>query len=198
MTFALMLYFAPLDREDPREPHEAHLRCAVVRLTEVAEDAGGTRGRHDPAVPLLSHRHPCRASHVERALQVHVDHRVEQRRVHVVEGLVAEDAGVVDHDVDAAERVERSLDDPGSALGRGDRVRVGDRDAAERLDLLGGGVRRAFGSAGAVDAAAEVVDHDLGAPRREEEGVLTAEPSARAGDDRNFSVVTEVSHGGRR
>ncbi len=70
--------------------------------------------------------------------------------------------------------------------------------AAEPLDLLRGGLRGALGAAGAVDAAAEVVDHDLRAAGREEQGVLAAEPSARAGDDRNLAVETEISHGGRR
>ena len=64
------------------------------------------------------------------------------------------------------------------------------------LDLLRGRVRRTLGPAAAVDAAAEVVDDDLGAARREEERVLATEAAARAGDDRNLAVESEVSHGG--
>ena len=63
--------------------------------------------------------------------------------VHVLERLVAQDAGVVDDDVDPAEGVERGLDDGLAALGRGDAVVVGDGLAAGGLDLvddlLGGG-----------------------------------------------------------
>ena len=63
---------------------------------------------------------------------MHVDDRVEQVGRHVVERLVAQDAGVVDDDVDPAERVERGLHDGLAALGRGDAVGVGDGLAAAR------------------------------------------------------------------
>jgi len=59
-----------------------------------------------------------------------------------VERLVPQDAGVVDDDVDRAELVEGRLDDGLAALGGGDAVRVGDGDAAEVVDLLGGLVGR--------------------------------------------------------
>ena len=76
-------------------------------------------------------------------------------------------------------------------------LRVGDRLAAGGLDLL-----RPPCCAGPSEppvpstAAAEVVDDDLRAARGEEERVLAAEAAARAGDDRNLAVETEVSHGG--
>ena len=61
----------------------------------------------------------------------------------------------------------------GAALGGGHAVVVGDGLAAGRLDLvdhlLGGGL----GAAGAVGGAAEVVDHEQGAPLGEVEGVAT-------------------------
>ena len=61
---------------------------------------------------------------------------VDQVGRHVVERLVAQDAGVVDHDVDGAERVDGRLHDGLAALGRGDAVAVGDGLAPERLDLV--------------------------------------------------------------
>ena len=59
-----------------------------------------------------------------------------------------------------AERVDRGLHDRLAALGRGDRVGVGDGLAAGRLDLVDDLLGRALVAAGAVDGAAEVVDHD--------------------------------------
>ena len=61
---------------------------------------------------------------------------LEQLGGHVVERLVAQDAGVVDDDVDRAERVERGLHDGLAALGGGHAVGVGDGLAAEAVDLL--------------------------------------------------------------
>ena len=46
-----------------------------------------------------------------------------------------------------------------------------------------------------VDRTAEVVDHDLRAARGEQQCVLAAETAARAGDDRNLVVESDVSHG---
>lgn len=43
-----------LDRQRARQPHQAHLRRAVVRLAEVAVNAGGRRGHDDPG-----HRRSC-------------------------------------------------------------------------------------------------------------------------------------------
>ena len=102
--------------------------------------------------------------------------------------------GVVHHDVDAAERVERALHDRGAALGGGDRVGVAHRLAAgvDDLgdDLLGRGRR----AAGAVDRAAEVVHHDARAAPGELERVAASETTAGAGDDRDLSVEAERIH----
>ena len=186
------------DGEHARQADEAHLRRPVVGLPEVAEDAGGRRRRHDAPVLLLAHVDPRRLGDVEGALQVHVEDRVQQVGVHVVERLVAQDAGVVDHDVDAAEGVERRLHDGLAALRRGDRVGVGDRLAARRLDLVDDELGRAGIAAGAVDGAAEVVDHDQRAAPPELQGVLATEPAAGARDDRHLAVETECCHGPAR
>ena len=154
-----------LDGEHPGEADEAHLRRAVVGLAEVAEDAGGRRRRHDAAVPcsrmwthagLVTLNAPFRCTSSTGS---------SRSGVHVVERLVAQDAGVVDHDVDAAEGVDRRLHDRLAALGRGDRVGVGDGLAAGRLDLVDDQLGRAGVAAGAVDGAAEVVDDDQRAAR---------------------------------
>ena len=65
----------------------------------------------------------------------------------LLERRVAEDAGVVDDDVDALPRVERGLDDLVAVL---DRVVVRDGLAARGLDLLDDLVRRGARLAAAV------------------------------------------------
>ena len=65
-----------------------------------------------------------------------------------------------------AERVDRGLHDGRAALGRGDRVGVGDGLAAGGLDLVDDVLGGALVAAGAVDRAAEVVDHDERAAAR--------------------------------
>ena len=184
-----------LDGEHAGEADEAHLGGAVVGLAEVAEDAGARRGVDDAAVALLAHVDPGRAGDVERALEVHVEHRVDQVGRHVVERLVAQDAGVVDDDVDLAERVDGGLDDGLAALGRGDGVVVGHGLAAGRLDLVDDlSARPRRRTAGAVDRAAEVVDDDQRAALGEQERVGAAEAAAGAGDDRDLAVEPEISH----
>ena len=71
----------------------------------------------------------------------------------------------MDEDVDPAEMLQRRVDDRLAARGGGHRLGARDRLAAGRDDLvdhLGG---RAGVGAVAGEAAAGVVDHDLGAPR---------------------------------
>src|SRR3546814_10257602 len=59
---------------------------------------------------------------IERAVEVNVDHRFPVVRGHLVKDRIAQDAGIVDHRVDAAEAVERALDDLLRAVGIGDAV----------------------------------------------------------------------------
>ena len=92
----------------------------------------------------------------------------------------------------------RRLHDGLAALGRGDGVGVGDGLAAGGLDLVDDRLRRAVLAAGAVDGAAEVVDHDQRAARGQQQGVLAAQPAAGAGDDRYLAVESEISHRQRR
>ena len=111
-----------------------------------------------------------------------------------MERLVAQDAGVVDDDVDAPVGVDRGLHDRLAALGRGDRVGVGDGLAARGFDLVDHLLGGAGVAAGAVDRAAEVVHHDERAPRGEQQRVLASEAATGARDDRYLAVETEISH----
>ena len=185
-----------LDREHVHEANQAHLRGAVVRLAEVAEDARARRRYHDPAVAVLLHRGERGLGDEERALQVHVDDRLEVLGLELGEALVAQDPGVVHEDVDPAEVVERGLDDRLAAFGRGDRVVVGCGLAAGLDDLLHGRVGHAAAAAAAVGRAAEVVHDDGRAAARELEGVGLAEAAARAGDHGHAAVETDLAHGG--
>jgi hypothetical protein len=122
------------------------------------------------------------------------DDGVPQVLRHVLEALVPQDPGVVDDDVDAAEGVEGRLDHGVGALRRGDAVRVGHRRTAERLDLLDHLLGRPGRGPGAVDGAPQVVDHDLGAPRGQQEGVLPSQTAAGAGDDRHLALEPDLRH----
>ncbi len=80
----------------------------------------------------------------EVALQVDAQHRVPLVLLHVHEHAVAQDARVVDEDVQPAEAIDGLLDHaPGAAEVR-DVLAVRDRLAAERLDLADDVVRRAL------------------------------------------------------
>ena len=149
---ALDVVLGALDGEHVREPDQAHLGGAVVALAEVAEDAGAGGREHDPAVVVLLHHAEGGLRDVERALQVHVEHDAEILGLELREGLVAQDAGVVDDDVDLAEVVDRGLHDRGAALGRRDGVVVGDGLAAGLVDLLHDLIGHARAGAGAVGA----------------------------------------------
>ena len=124
-----------------------------------------------------------------------VDDRVERLGRDVLERGVAQDAGVVHHDVDAPERVERALHDRGAPLGGGHGVGVAHRFATRVVDLGDDPFGRGRGAAGAVDRAAEVVDDDQRAATRQLERVAPAETTAGAGDDRDLSVEGERFHG---
>ncbi len=71
----------------------------------------------------------------ERALEMDVDDGIPFGLGHVREHPVAEDAGVVDDDVQIAEGVERRLHEPLGALEVGHALAVGDRLPTHRLDL---------------------------------------------------------------
>jgi len=131
---------------------------------------------------------------MEGALEVHVEHGVEQLRGQVVEGLVAQDAGVADDDVDPAERLQGGVHDRLPALDGGDGAGVGHGDPTQVLDLLGRLLGRAGRGAGAVRPPAEVVDDHPGAPGGQQQGVLAAQAPAGAGHDRHPAVEADVSH----
>jgi hypothetical protein len=121
-------------------------------------------------------------------------------REHVVELLVGirlelvevDDAGVVDHDIDAAERVERRLNDRlGSGL-RADVPVVADRGAACGRDVLHDLV--GHGPLVFSARADPVVDHDGRAALSEQHGVCPPEPAAGPGDDGDPPLQPQLVH----
>ncbi len=129
-----------------------------------------------PPVVLRAHRLPHRLGAVHGAHEVDVDDETEVGEVHLGEAPVAQDAGVVDEDVDPAPFLERRPDHLLHRVRVGHRRAAGDRLAAGGADLLGDGVRRGRRRAAvAVDHAAEIVDHHRRATRRECERVPATE-----------------------
>ena len=135
-----------VERHHLGEAHDAELGRRVVGLADVAHEPGRRRHVDDASPLLLAHVGRRGPGHREAALQVRVDDAVPLLLGHVEDHAVAQDARVVHHDVDAAEVIERGLDDALPALHGGDRIVVGDgRAPAEGLDLaddLIGGRRR--------------------------------------------------------
>ena len=151
-------------------------------MAEIAEDAGAGTGEDDAPVALFVHVRPDGVGDVGRAGEMHLHDEVELVQRHVLERLIAQNAGVVHQNVDATEGAKRI---GGNALGtvavRHGRL-VGDRIAAERLDFRHHFVR-GIASAAAIHAAAKVIHDHFGTALGELDGVAAANASARAGHD---------------
>ena len=126
--------------------------------------------------------------HVERALEVHGDHAVPLGLGHAGDEGVAQDAGVVDHHVEAAVGVDRHLDGPLGAVPGGDVLVGGDRLAAAVADDLDGLVGRAVVGALALGAGTGIADHHLGSLGGELHGLAPPDAPARPGDDGDLAV----------
>ncbi|MND54728.1 hypothetical protein D3C80_457920 [compost metagenome] len=105
--------------------------------------------------------------------------------LHLVEGLVAQDAGVVDHYIDPAEAVQGLFD---NALTVGDRVMVGHCRTTLFADLrhypVGGRGAGAF----AMGRTTQIVDHHPGTMPGKQQGMGAAQAAASAGDNHHFIV----------
>ena len=117
---------------------------------------------------------------------MHVDHVRPVRPAHLVEDDVAQDAGIVDQDIDAAERVDRGLDDLIGVLRFGDGERGGDGLPAGLFDGRDRLLRRTGIEAGALQTGADIADHHARAFPRQQFGDGATDPAPRPGDDGNF------------
>ena len=149
---------------------------------------------HEGAALLLAEM-PCGGVRdVEAAEQMHLDDELEVDHAHAVENAVAQDAGIVDHAVDPAECIERGLDDVRGGPRLGDAVEIGDRLAAVVADFVDHFLGRRRARALTFRAAAEVVDHNLGAFARRQQRDLAADAAPGAGDHDDFSRKRPARH----
>ena len=169
--------------DDPRHPGNAHLGRAVIGLADIAKQARGRGEEHIGPVVLLAEQLDGGAGHVERTAHVDVDHGVPLSFAHLVEHHVAQDAGGIDHRVQAAEFLLGLFDHAVDGVQVGDAVRIGDRFAARRTDFLSHRLSRARRAlVFALKAAAQIVDDDLGALLRGDQRTVTANAVTAAGD----------------
>ncbi len=138
----------------------------------------------DAPVVLLAHPRPDRLGGVHRAHDVHIQYAAEIIDRHFYEGTIAQDAGVVHRDVDAAEfRTGMG--------GHGFHVFVA-ADVAGMGDGLS--ARPAYFLGDRLGGIAQVIDHDTCAVARQRQGVRAAQPAAGARHDGHAFLQT-VRHG---
>ena len=198
MTLALMFFDAPSTARTRVKPTRAIFAAPVIRLPEVTEDAGARCCADHSAVVLLAHVRPGRRGDEVGAVEVDVDDRCPQFRRHVVERLVAKDAGVVDHDVDAPEGIECRLDDRRAALGRRHGVRVGDRFATGGRDLVDDPLGSTLVAPRAVDGAGRGRSPRSVHPGGHHQGVLAAKAAPRPVMIATLPSIRHVQVMGRR
>jgi hypothetical protein len=128
------------------------------------------------------------AAHVECALEMDADDRIELLLRHFVEEAVAQIAGIVDDRVDPAEGVDRRHHHGVRAVPARDAVGVGDCAAAGRDNLVGDLLSDRRAARFTAQAHAEIIDDDGGASLREIERDAAPHPAASAGDQRDLSV----------
>ena len=115
---------------------------------------------HEGAAILLTKMDRAGPAHVERAIEVNGQHVRPIRPAHAVKDSVAQDAGIVDQDIDAAEGGERNFYDLLRVLRIRDRERGGEGTAADALDLLHDLLRGRRIGAFPFEARADVADDD--------------------------------------
>lgn len=162
---------AALEGQGLGEAHDAQLGAGVVGLTPVAEQPGGRGGVDDAPVAGLVHVLVGGVRHQHGADEVHVDDVDDLLRRHVGEVVVTDDAGVVDHDVDATELGDDGVHQVLDVHVLADVALDEEGGAAVDLDLFG-----------EVRGIGEVEEHDDGAALGELQGVRPAEAVGRAGD----------------
>ena len=182
-------------RQAAGEPDHRALGRGVRGVVRQPEDPG-RRGHHDAAVALLDHVRPRGAGGVERPADV--DREVPRQVVLVDVGHArpAHDAGVVHQDVDAAELLDRGVDERLRALRRGHVAGVGDRRRRRRRRS-----RRRPRRAGPASApsrpssAPRSLTTTLAPALGEQARVGPTDAAPGAGDDRDAPVEAVLAHG---
>ena len=188
MALTVIPYLAELHRPHEGHPHDGGLGRAVVGLAEVAPQAGRRGDVHDPAVAGLLHEWRGVASSVEGPLLVDGHHGVVVGLVHLDQGPVADDAGVVDEDVDGAEGVHGGGDDSTGAVEVIDPVSIGHGRTSPCLDLLDHLIGGILGRALTAERHPDVVDDDPGALVGQAQGDGPTDAATRSGHDGDSSL----------
>ena len=168
--------------------HQAHQRQfgrAIIGLAKIAVQPGGRRRHQDAAIALLAHQFPHSLRAVDTADQVNVHHGAEIVQRHLHECLVAQDAGIVDQDIDAAPTFLDVGDHLFHSRHVGDAGAIGHGFAAERGDFIHNGLRRRERRARTIASAAEIVDDHLGATPRQIKRIGPAQAAAGTGNNGN-------------
>ena len=129
-----------------------------------------------------------RPADIKPAVQVHLDDRIKLVSAHLVEEPIPQDAGVVDHRIDAAKHIERGLH---HAIGAGvvrHAVAVGAGLAAQRLDLFDHALRRAGVTALTGQRRPQVIDHYFGALGGALQRDVAADAAAGTGDQHHLAI----------
>jgi len=135
---------------------------------------------------------------MEGASQVDIDNGFEVVVAHLLQRRPANIPGILNEDVDAAVAVQGRVDDRLAAICGGDRFRAGLGRTAGRGDLAHHLLGRPRVGAVPGDAAAGIVDDDLRALRRKQQGVRAAQSPSASGDDGDEAVESQVRHAGPR
>ena len=115
---------------------QTQLGRTIVCLAEIAEQTGRGRGHENTAIGLLAHGFPSCLGDIGRTVEVNVNDEFEIVHRHFGEGLVAQNAGVVDDDMHAAPLLLRVGDHLFHLVEFGDRTAVRNRFAAGLFDFL--------------------------------------------------------------
>ena len=160
------------------ETEDTALGRGVVGLTEVSVNTAGRGGVEDASILLLQHVWPSSLCDGVRSEQVNLVDDIPLVVCHVGKGLVAEDTGVVDDNVDATPCVNSSLDDSLAVLNIS---LVANSLTTEFLNFLNNIVR--------VD---QIVDNDLCASLSQLESVDATETSTTTSDKSDLSAEVEL------
>ena len=172
-----------LDGPNEGHPHDGGLGRSVVALTEVAPQAGRGGDVHDAAVAGLLHQRGGVTAGVEGSLLVHGHHGVVVGFVHLHQGAVPYDPGVVDQDVDLPVGVHRGADDAAGGIEVVDAVAAGHRRTTPGLDLAHHLLGRVLPGALSAQRHTDVVDHHAGALVGQAEGDGTTDAPTGSRDD---------------
>ena len=110
-----------------------------------------------------------------------------ERRGH--EHPVADDAGIVDDDMQVAKGIQCCIDDPLRAIPIGDVFIIRDRLAARRLDLFHHRICGRCVTAFALKRSADIIDDDICTFRAKGKRIGPAQSACGAGDDHRSSFT---------